>query len=69
MQKNDREFGFLKSGLTALRLQIGNLDQKLDNFIEESRRESQELRQEMNRNRAQIVELLTSLVGKGPDAS
>ncbi|MEN2416493.1 hypothetical protein AABB02_00060 [Streptomyces rimosus] len=82
-QKNDREFGIVKSDLTALRLQVGNLDQKLDNYIEESRRESQELRQavessqtqiielrqEMNRNRAQIVELLSSLVGKSPDAS
>ncbi|MEU7154409.1 hypothetical protein AB0B15_41335 [Streptomyces sp. NPDC045456] len=82
-QKNDREFGIVKSDLTALRLQVGNLDQKLDNFIEESRRETQELRQtmessqaqivelrqEMNRNQAQIVELLTGLVGKNPDAS
>ncbi|CAM5528820.1 MULTISPECIES: hypothetical protein [Streptomyces] len=64
-QKNDREFGIVKSDLTALRLQVGNLDQKLGNFIEETR----ELRQEMNRNQAQIIELLSSLVGKSPDAS
>ncbi|WP_185842214.1 hypothetical protein [Streptomyces sp. WAC 06725] len=29
-QKNDREFGIVESDLTALRLQVGNLDQKLD---------------------------------------
>ncbi|MEU7260995.1 hypothetical protein AB0B21_35120 [Streptomyces rimosus] len=64
-QKNDREFGIVKSDLTALRLQVGNLDQKLDNYIEETR----ELRQEMNRNQAQIIALLSNLVGKSPDAS
>ncbi|RNG21635.1 hypothetical protein [Streptomyces botrytidirepellens] len=31
-EKNDREFGIIKSDLTALRLQIGNLDQKAGNL-------------------------------------
>ncbi|WP_406491638.1 hypothetical protein OG936_00230 [Streptomyces sp. NBC_00846] len=49
-EKHDREFGIIKSDLTAVRLQIGNLDQKID------------------RNQAQIIELLTQLVGQRPDA-
>ncbi|MFC9431908.1 hypothetical protein [Streptomyces sp. NPDC056987] len=31
-QKNDREFGIVKSDLTAVRLQVGNLDQKVGNL-------------------------------------
>ncbi|GAA0896510.1 MULTISPECIES: hypothetical protein [Streptomyces violaceusniger group] len=61
-QKNDREFGIIKSDLTAVRLQVGNLDQKVDRL--ESRLE--ELGQKMDRNQAQIVELLTRLVGQDP---
>ncbi|WP_329169391.1 hypothetical protein OG709_35685 (plasmid) [Streptomyces sp. NBC_01267] len=52
-QKADREFGIVKSDLTALRLQVGNLDQKLDNFIAEQRSVN-----------AKLVELLSGLVGK-----
>ncbi|MFJ5803709.1 hypothetical protein [Streptomyces decoyicus] len=64
-QTTDREFGIVKSDLTALRLQVGNLDQKvdrlgekLDGFIAEQRRVN-----------ATLVELMTSLAGKGPNAS
>ncbi|GLW19837.1 hypothetical protein Stsp01_65800 [Streptomyces sp. NBRC 13847] len=64
-QQADREFGIVKSDLTALRLQVGNLDQKvdrlgekLDGFIDEQR----------NIN-ATLVELLSSLAGKNPNAS
>ncbi|WP_411137973.1 hypothetical protein [Streptomyces sp. C10] len=57
-QTADREFGIVKSDLTALRLQVGNLDQKLDGFIAEQRRVN-----------ATLVELLTSLAGKDPNAS
>ncbi|GAA2356800.1 hypothetical protein [Streptomyces violaceusniger] len=64
-QKNDREFGIIKSDLTAVRLQVGNLDQKVDRL--EGRIE--ELGQKMGRNQAQIVELLTRLVGQDPNAS
>ncbi|WP_043242286.1 hypothetical protein [Streptomyces violaceusniger] len=62
-QKNDREFGIVKSDLTAVRLQVGNLDQKVGRL--ESRLE--ELGQKMDRNQAQIVELLTRLVGQDPN--
>ncbi|WP_445521349.1 hypothetical protein [Streptomyces sp. NEAU-174] len=64
-QKTDREFGIIKSDLTAVRLQVGNLDQKVDRL--EGRIE--ELGQKMDRNQAQIVELLTRLVGQDPNAS
>ncbi|WP_413812605.1 hypothetical protein [Streptomyces sp. OE57] len=46
-----------------MRLQVGNLDQKVDRL--ESRLE--EFGQKMDRNQAQIVELLTRLVGQDPD--
>ncbi|MCO8308837.1 hypothetical protein [Streptomyces sp. RKCA744] len=63
-EKTDREFGIIKSDLTAVRLQVGNLDQKVDRL--ESRLD--ELGQKMDRNQAQIVELLTRLVGQDPNA-
>ncbi|MGW7594378.1 hypothetical protein [Streptomyces rubiginosohelvolus] len=63
-EKTDREFGIIKSDLTAVRLQVGNLDQKVDRL--EGRLE--ELGQKMDRNQAQIVELLTRLVGQDPNA-
>jgi hypothetical protein len=63
-QKTDREFGIVKSDLTALRLQVGILDQKidglaarLDSFIGEQRTTN-----------ATLIELLTRLVGNNPDA-
>ena len=54
-EKNDREFGIIKRDLTAVRLQIGNLDQKVDHL----KRGIEDLGQEMDRNQAQIVELIT----------
>ncbi|MGW7620751.1 hypothetical protein ACWGLG_33940 [Streptomyces antimycoticus] len=62
-EKTDREFGIIKSDLTAVRLQVGNLDQKVDRL--EGRIE--ELGQKMDRNQAQLVELLTRLVGQDPN--
>jgi predicted nucleic acid-binding Zn-ribbon protein len=62
-EKNDREFGIIKSDLTAVRLQIGNLDQKVDRL--QGRLEA--LDQQMDRNQKQIIELLTRLVGRDPD--
>ncbi|MFB7076436.1 hypothetical protein [Streptomyces sp. NPDC056308] len=56
-EKTDREFGIVKSDLTAVRLQIGNLDQKVE-----------ALEKKIDRNQAQIIELLTQLVGRRPDA-
>ncbi|KIF03877.1 hypothetical protein AB0469_26360 [Streptomyces sp. NPDC093801] len=64
-EKHDREFGIIKSDLTAVRLQIGNLDQKVDNLVSTV----SGLEQKIDRNQAQIVELLTQLVGQRPDAS
>ncbi|MGW7603212.1 hypothetical protein [Streptomyces antimycoticus] len=63
-EKTDREFGVIRSDLTAVRLQVGNLDQKVDRL--EGR--LKELGQKMDRNQAQIVELLTRLVGQDPNA-
>ncbi|MGW0538152.1 hypothetical protein [Streptomyces sp. NPDC003032] len=56
-EKHDREFGIIKSDLTAVRLQVGNLDQKVE-----------ALSNKIDQNQAQIVELLTQLVGQRPDA-
>jgi hypothetical protein len=55
-EKTDREFGIVKSDLTAVRLQVGNLDQKLDSFITEQRTAN-----------ARLIELLSNLVGKDPN--
>ncbi|MEU3464654.1 hypothetical protein ABZ721_32475 [Streptomyces sp. NPDC006733] len=70
--KTDREFGIIKSDLTAVRLQVGNLDQKVDNLdqkVDLLADEVHGLAETMNRNQVQIVELLTQLVGRHPDAS
>ncbi|GAA1930417.1 hypothetical protein [Streptantibioticus ferralitis] len=63
-EKNDREFGIVKSDLTAVRLQVGNLDQKVDRL--DARLDA--LGEQMNRNQAQIIELLSRLVGRDPSA-
>ncbi|MCL3998201.1 hypothetical protein [Streptomyces lavenduligriseus] len=78
-ERTDREFGIVKSDLTAVRLQVGNLDQKVGNLDarvaglgEEVRGLSEQVRglsEKIDRNQAQIVELLTRLVGRNPDAS
>ncbi|MHB6912745.1 hypothetical protein [Streptomyces sp. DB-54] len=67
-----REFGIVKSDLTAVRLQVGNLDQKVSNLGERVDALTDELRglnETIDRNQAQIVELLSQLVGKNPNAS
>ncbi|MFD4948866.1 hypothetical protein ACFWNT_41770 [Streptomyces sp. NPDC058409] len=64
-EKTDREFGIIKSDLTAVRLQVGNLDQKVDRI--DGRLDA--LSQQMERNQAQNIELLTHLVGRNPDAA
>ncbi|MFI1606983.1 hypothetical protein ACH4YN_33365 [Streptomyces griseofuscus] len=71
-QTTEREFGIVKSDLTALRLQVGNLDQKtgnLDAKVDSLTGEVRVLSEKIDRNQAQIVELLTRLVGRDPDAS
>ncbi|WP_055557136.1 hypothetical protein [Streptomyces sp. NBRC 110028] len=54
-EKNDREFEIIKSDMTAVRPQAGNLGQKADRL--QARLE--DLGQRLNRNQAQIVKLLT----------
>ncbi|MCZ4101078.1 hypothetical protein [Streptomyces sp. H39-C1] len=69
--KSDREFGIIKSDLTAVRLQVGNLDQKVDNLdqkVDLLAGEVRGLAETMKRNQAQIIELLSGLVGKNPNA-
>ncbi|MFJ1751280.1 hypothetical protein ACIOJD_34385 [Streptomyces sp. NPDC088116] len=76
--KTDREFGIVKSDLTALRLQVGNLDQKVDGLDEKVggldekisglAEEVRDLNSKVDRNQAQIIELLSQLVGRNPDA-
>ncbi|MEV6731347.1 hypothetical protein [Streptomyces sp. NPDC051364] len=55
-EESDRDFRIIKSGLTAVNLQIGSLDQKVE-----------ALDLKIDRNQAQIIELLTQLVGQRPD--
>ncbi|GAA1924203.1 hypothetical protein [Streptantibioticus ferralitis] len=78
-EKTDREFGIVKSDLTALRLQVGNLDQKVDRLegrlgnldqkVDRLEGRFDTLSEKMDRNQAQIIELLSGLVGRGPNAS
>ncbi|GGN43138.1 hypothetical protein GCM10012285_24180 [Streptomyces kronopolitis] len=73
-----REFGIVKSDLTAVRLQVGNLDQKvggLDEKVDQLTENVSEvsgrldaLAGEMRTGNAQILELLSQLVGRNPDA-
>ncbi|MEU6214319.1 hypothetical protein ABZ891_31035 [Streptomyces sp. NPDC047023] len=63
-EQNVREFGIIKSELTTLQLKVSNLDQKVDNLMSTV----SGLEQKIDRNQAQIVELLTQLVGQRPDA-
>ncbi|MFI9718923.1 hypothetical protein ACIHFE_04595 [Streptomyces sp. NPDC052396] len=87
-----REFGIVKSDLTALRIQVGNLEEKvanldqkvgdldekvgsldrkvgtLDQKVDLLAEGLQSLGEKFDRNQAQIIELLTRLVGKNPNA-
>ncbi|MFF3275986.1 hypothetical protein ACFYWU_34370 [Streptomyces chrestomyceticus] len=55
----------IKSDVLHLRLEVGANTARLDSV--EAKIDA--MHQEMSRNQAQIVELLSSLVGKNPDAS
>ncbi|OLZ59427.1 hypothetical protein AV521_45375 [Streptomyces sp. IMTB 2501] len=46
-------------------LQMGNLDEKVDDLADEVRG----LGERIDRNQAQIIELLTRLIGRDPNAS
>ncbi|MFD9292564.1 hypothetical protein ACFWBV_30665 [Streptomyces sp. NPDC060030] len=68
-QKTDREFGIVKSDLTALRLQVGNLDQKVDSLGDRIHGLEQKIDGFLTEQRTvntTLVELLTGLVGKNP---
>lgn len=76
-ERSDREFGIVKGDLTAVWLQVGNLDQKVGNLDEKVNAldvkvdalvgEVRGLAEAMQRNQAQIVDLLSRLVGQHPD--
>ncbi|MFF3787750.1 hypothetical protein [Streptomyces sp. NPDC001933] len=71
-QKTDREFGIVKSDLTALRLQVGNLDQKVDGLGERLDGLEQKIDGFLSEQRsvnATLVELLSGLVGKDTSSS
>ncbi|MBO8191614.1 hypothetical protein ITI46_07935 [Streptomyces oryzae] len=71
-ETTEREFGIVKSDLTAVRLQVGNLAQKVSGLAEKVDQLAEEVRglnDKIDRNQAQIVGLLTALVGKDPDES
>ncbi|MER0443178.1 hypothetical protein ABR738_01060 [Streptomyces sp. Edi4] len=63
--QNVREFGIIKSELTTLQLKVSNLDQKVDNLTSTV----SGLEQKIDQSQAQIIALLTELVGRRPDAS
>ncbi|GGU99849.1 hypothetical protein GCM10010211_79040 [Streptomyces albospinus] len=65
----DEGAGIVRSDLTALRLQVGNLDQKVANLDQKIDEKIGELNEKIDRNQAQIVELPTALVGKNPNES
>ncbi|MER6531878.1 hypothetical protein [Streptomyces sp. NPDC001508] len=77
-ERTDREFGIVKSDLTALRLQVGNLDQKVSNLdqkvgnldtkVTDLAGDVRGLSERIDRNQAQIVELLSQLIGRDPNA-
>ncbi|MFE3881786.1 hypothetical protein ACFXPQ_02475 [Streptomyces lydicus] len=78
-QTTAREFGIVKSDLTAVRLQVENLDQKVGGLGEKVDQLTADasavngrldaLAGEMRTGNAQILELLSQLVGRNPDAS
>ncbi|MEU5583088.1 hypothetical protein ABZ791_36445 [Streptomyces huasconensis] len=69
--QDSREFGIIKSDLTAVRLQVGNLDQKVENLsshvtqrLDGLERKIDGFIDEQRTVNATMVELLSSLVGK-----
>ncbi|GAB2627710.1 hypothetical protein GCM10027168_69310 [Streptomyces capparidis] len=61
-EKADRGLGIMRSDFTAVRLQVGNLDQKSDQLAGGVRM----LSEKIDPDQAQAIELLSSLVGKDP---
>ncbi|MER8073645.1 hypothetical protein ABTZ59_36025 [Streptomyces sp. NPDC094034] len=72
--QDSREFGIIKSHLTAVRLQVGNLGQKVENLsghvtqgLDGLERKIDGFIDEQRTVNAIMVELLSSLVGKRTD--
>lgn len=72
--QDSREFGIIKSDLTAVRLQVGNLDQKVENLgghvtqrLDGLERKIDGFIDEQRTVNATMVELLSTLVGKSTD--
>ncbi|MGW2586359.1 hypothetical protein ACWCYZ_34480 [Streptomyces virginiae] len=75
--QDSREFGIIKSDLTAVRLQVGNLDQKVENLTGQVSAVTQRLEglerkidgfiDEQRTVNTTMVELLSTLVGKSTD--
>lgn len=72
--QDSREFGIIKSDLTAVRLQVGNLDQKVENLSGHVTQRLDSLEQkidgfidEQRTVNATMVKLLSSLVGRNTD--
>lgn len=61
--QNTREFGIVKSELTTLQLKVSNVDQKVDALSARV----DDLAREVRSGNAQIVALLTRLVGEAPE--
>ncbi len=74
--QDSREFGIIKSDLTAVRLQVGNLDQKVENLSSHVTRRLDGLEQkidgfidEQRTVNATMIDLLSTLVGKNTDSA
>ncbi|MFD5891580.1 hypothetical protein ACFWHQ_37245 [Streptomyces sp. NPDC060334] len=68
--QDSREFGIIKSDLTAVRLQVGNLDQKVENLtgrLDGLERKIDGFIDEQRTVNSTLVELLSTLVGKSTD--
>ncbi|MFD0123822.1 hypothetical protein [Streptomyces virginiae] len=75
--QDSREFGITKSDLTAVRLQVGNLDQKVENLtgqvgvvnqrLDGLERKIDGFIDEQRTVNTTMVELLSTLVGKSTD--
>lgn len=66
-EQNTREFGIIKSELTTLQLKVSNLDQKVDGLglqVGDLGRELDAFITEQRTTNAQLVDLLTRLVGR-----
>ncbi|MFD0723876.1 hypothetical protein [Streptomyces globosus] len=62
-----REFAIIKSELTTLQLKVSNLDQKMDKLDSMERKIDSFIAEQRSVN-ATLVELLSTMAGKAPNA-